>query len=233
MPDVRWRVERFGQLSSTQDELKRRLQSGEPVDGLVIRAAEQTAGRGQRQRDWLSGAGGSWQSAALKGPVLPAAGLFIAIGVAQALNSALAGNRLQLKWPNDLLLGGKKAGGLLCENSSGHLLAGVGVNVHNEVPPGAARLEELEPSVVDELVLRGISAGWQLMHSNSSELAALWASLDALAGQQLVLRWRDTTISGTAAGIDPTGRLRLLTAAGEKLLDSAAELRGPLRRSGN
>lgn len=233
MPDVRWRVERFGQLSSTQDELRRRLKSGEPVAGLVIRTAEQTAGRGQRQRDWLSGPGGSWQSAALKGPVLPAAGLFIAIGVAQALNGALSTNRLQLKWPNDLLLAGSKAGGLLCESSSGHLLAGVGVNVRNEVPPGAARLEELEPAEVDELVLRGISSGWQLMHSRSSELPALWAPLDALAGQQLELRSRGKTIRGTAAGVDATGRLRLLSEAGEKLLDSAAELRGPLRRSGN
>src|SRR5690625_2435862 len=122
MPDVRWRVERFGQLSSTQDELKRRLQSGEPVDGLVIRAAEQTGGRGLRQCGWRSGAGGSWQSSARKGPVLPDAWLFIAIGVGQALTSALAGNRLKLKWPQDLLVGSKKAGGLVCENSSGHLL---------------------------------------------------------------------------------------------------------------
>src|SRR5690554_639511 len=107
-----WRIEEHASLASTQDELRKRLNAGNEVAGLVIRAARQSAGRGQRARDWFSAEGGSWQSAALRGSVSPGVALFMGIGIAQAFQPVLDPDRLLLKWPNDLLYRGRKAGGI-------------------------------------------------------------------------------------------------------------------------
>lgn len=216
-----WRVERHAQLPSTQDELKARLEAGADVHGLVIRADSQSAARGQRRRDWLSGTGGSWQSAALRCPLVPAATLFIGIHVADALNARLPGAPLRLKWPNDLLQDGRKTAGILCEYSSGHLVAGVGVNVANEVPDGATRLSGLDPETVHGLVLEGIRRGVMAMLEEPETLEADFARLDAFRGRRL----SGGGLEGEAAGVTPDGRLRLLTAEGVTLLSSAAGLR--------
>lgn len=229
MQPPEWRIEHFPELASTQDELRGRLNGGGPVDRLVVRADVQSHGRGQRARDWASGAGGSWQSAALMGPVLPASPLFIALGIAEAFNSELPAEcQLQLKWPNDLLQSGLKVGGILCEVTRGHLLCGVGVNVDNQPPAGAGQLQGLPLNRVHSLVLAGISAGWRLMSEHPEQLQDSWAGLDALQGRQLQLELDGERITGIAAGIDRAGRLRLLVGDGERLLDSAAPLRSSL-----
>ena len=220
-----WRVEEFRELDSTQDELRRRLDAGQDIDGLVLRAGVQTGGRGQRARDWQSGEGGSWQSAALLGHALPASSLFVAICVARQLNSALSGTGVMLKWPNDILLDGLKVAGILCEYTRRHLLVGVGVNVSNEVPEGAGTLGQLELDQVHRLVLDGISAGWQMMHLRAEQLAAAYAELDSLRGRELEFSRAGESYRGIASGVDLVGRLRLETAQGIRLLDSVSSLK--------
>lgn len=222
---MHWRIEQHDSLDSSQDELRRRLQAGSVVHGLVVRAAVQTAGRGQRARDWSSGRGGSWQSVALQGDAHPASPLFIALGLARVLRGLPGADGLLLKWPNDLLLGGRKAAGVLCEYSRGHLLVGVGVNVHNEPPEGAARFGSARLADVNRLVLDGILTGWQLMQEQPAQLPEAWAEFDALSGRELQLQRSGAVLSGTAAGVDASGRLRLRTDSGEQLLDSAAALK--------
>lgn len=209
-----WRVETHALLGSTQDELKERLRAGEPVSGLVIRAERQAAGRGRRRRDWLSGKGGSWQSAAFSCPLRPAATLFIGIRVTDALRSLPGGAPLRLKWPNDILLQGRKVAGILCEYSGGHLLTGVGVNVANEVPSGAARLPETDLEAVHDAVLRGIREGVGMMFGQPEALQAEFDRLDAQRGQLLTFG----ELRGHADGVSPDGRLRLLTPAGLTLV---------------
>lgn len=221
-----WRIVEFSELDSTQDEQRRRLEQGVDVDRLVIRAAVQTGGRGQRGRDWHSGLGGSWQTAALKGAALPASSLFMGVGIAAALNGASGAEaQLKLKWPNDLLLQGRKVAGILCEASRGHLLVGVGVNVGNAHPAFAASLGGLELEQVHALVLQGIDAGWRLMQDEPANLEREFAPLDALAGKTLGFERGGVTHTGVADGIDKEGRLRLITAAGVLMVDSAVSLR--------
>lgn len=221
-----WRIEEHAELDSTQDELRRRLESGENVERLVIRAAVQTAGRGQRSRDWQSDDGGSWQTAALKGHALPAASLFMAIGIARQLNSALDPERqLNLKWPNDILLAGRKVAGILAEYSRGHLLVGVGVNVNNRHPATAAPLSPLPLDQVHTLVLEGVAQGWHMMHEESGLLAAEYRKLDSLHGKQLQFSRAGVHHVGTADGVDLSGRLRLDTGKDVMLVDSAVSLR--------
>lgn len=214
-----WRVETHEELRSTQDAMRERLESGAAVHGLVIRAHEQSSGRGQRARDWQSGRGGSWQTAAIHDPhgQLARSPVTLAIAVGLCTAFAQAGVALQVKWPNDLLAGGYKVAGILCENVQGHLLVGVGVNVHNAVPDGAATLSELpsggalQLEQVHELVLAGVSGGLCLARAGAAGLPAAFAAVDALAGRQIEVLQGMRVLRGTASGIDAAGSLQLQT----------------------
>lgn len=212
-----WHVEAHDLLVSTQDLMRERLAAGADIHGLVIRAQEQNGGRGQRKRDWLSGRGGSWQTAAVRDPGgrLARSPVTLAIAVGLCTSFAQAGVTLQVKWPNDLLSGDNKVAGILCENVQGHLLAGVGVNVYNAVPAGAATLRELpagsalQLEQVHELVLAGIADGLRLAQAGSAGLPAAFAAVDALAGRQVEVLQGTRALRGTALGIDADGSLRL------------------------
>lgn len=205
-----WRVETHDSVDSTHDLLQQRVAAGEDCHGLVIRAATQTAGRGQRRRDWLSGRGGSWQSAALRTTPPPGVTLRIGIGIVRAL--AVPG--MQLKWPNDLMLDGRKAGGILTGSSRGHLLTGVGINVGNEVPAGAGRVG-LPLETVNQAVLDGIIAGLALERLSDS-----FAACDWLLGRRISVAQGGREVKGEAAGIDADGRLVVRTLSGPVLVES-------------
>ena len=131
-----WRVETVGEASSTNDLVSARAREGEP-GGLVIRAIAQTKGRGRRGRSWFSPPGGLYFSALLRpgGETGISSHLTLLLGVAAAQGLAEAtGLRVGLKWPNDLRVGGKKIGGILCEyleppNRPPAVVAGLGVNL--------------------------------------------------------------------------------------------------------
>lgn len=138
-----YRIERFLALGSTNDYLKHLAESGAP-EGTVIIAREQTAGKGRRGRSWASPKGGAWFSLLLRPPIpVEQAGcvaILIAVSLAHALRERW-GVPVGIKWPNDMYVSGKKLGGILIElGSHGQqiewLIAGIGINVNNELPPG-------------------------------------------------------------------------------------------------
>ncbi len=130
--------------SSTNDWLKQRLQQGDDAAaGLLVVAEQQSAGRGRRQRDWWSGPAGANLSFSIGVERAPqpaeCLGLHAACAWADALLPLLGdGRRAALKWPNDLLLDGAKAGGILVERPAaapeGFAVLGIGLNV-NAAPP--------------------------------------------------------------------------------------------------
>jgi BirA family transcriptional regulator, biotin operon repressor / biotin---[acetyl-CoA-carboxylase] ligase len=131
-------VIRLARTASTQD-VARRL----PVGSAVV-ADHQTAGRGRRGRAWEAPAG----TALLASFVLPFHPLgSLAAGVAAA-EACAAGVRL--KWPNDLLLGGAKVGGILVEVADVRAIVGVGLNL-TAAPAGAARLERDRDQLLERL----------------------------------------------------------------------------------
>jgi BirA family transcriptional regulator, biotin operon repressor / biotin---[acetyl-CoA-carboxylase] ligase len=211
MPDLPFLIETFDTLSSTQDAMRARLESGEDVHGLVIRALEQTGGRGQRARDWLSTRGGSYQTLAARDrepPALnqPYAAVVIALGLAQTLPEY--GLKVQVKWPNDLHYRGKKVAGILCEYLRGHLLIGVGVNVENAVPEGATAFRGLDVEGVSNLVLAGVQRGLTLLE-DGCDLPSAFAPFDALYGQDIEVAVGDELLRGVARGVDAGGCLKL------------------------
>lgn len=151
-----WRVEEFARLPSTQDAVKQRLGTDHDADGLVIRAAEQRSGVGQRGRVWMSALGGSYQSLALKDKwngalKTPCLTLLVALCIAEELRAS--GAKATVKWPNDVYLGEGKLAGVLTEYTREHLVVGVGVNVNNPVPDGASALYGWKLEFVNGLVL--------------------------------------------------------------------------------
>ncbi len=205
-------------VASTQDVIHELAAAG-GEDGAAVVAVEQTAGRGSRGRAWASGRGGLWLSVLCRPPgAAPpeALSIRVALAVAGALEEAGAAG-IMVKWPNDLMVAGRKLGGILAEarwvgDRLGWIAIGVGLNVSNTLPlqlrdaaaaladlvPGA-RASDLAPAIVTAVRSAGAAAG-PLDEVEQDELARR----DAIAGRRLV-----SPVAGTAAGIGPDGALRV------------------------
>ncbi len=175
-------------VASTNTVLLDQLEAGAPIGSVAI-AAQQTAGRGQWGRTWVSSPGGLYLSMAIA-PNLPAdqsarLTLASAWGIATLLRQHQL--PLQLKWPNDLYLLGKKLGGILTETAiqQGQIhraVVGVGINWVNETPETAIALNhpsiQMSPPLafleeLAALVVNGITNGQRsLQHSGISEIAS-------------------------------------------------------------
>lgn len=138
-----WRVRAFGSVGSTSDVARRLAAAGAP-EGTVVVAGTQWAGRGRRGDPWHSPRGGLWFSMVLR-PGLPdddAHGVCAAasLAVSRAVRVA-AGVPAEVKWPNDVLVGGRKVAGVLVEGGrAGNYVLGVGINVNvpaDEMPVAA------------------------------------------------------------------------------------------------
>lgn len=217
--DILW-VDR---AASTQD-LVHGLGADGAADGAAVVAVEQTAGRGSRGREWASPRGGLWLSVLSRPPAVAppdALSVRVALAVADVIQTeALAGAgapSVQVKWPNDLFIAGRKIGGILSEarwqgERLGWIAIGVGINVSNPLPrelaATAAALDEFAPGVRAGDLAPGVVAAVRRAASitvplNDAERAAFGAR-DALAGRLL----REPS-AGTADGIEADGALRI------------------------
>jgi len=157
-----WQVRRYAVCASTERELERWLRCrekqdrtllgpmpGGPGGGLVVVAARQNFGHGQGGRVWESPEGGLWLSAAMPWPAALAhsASLPLAVAVGLALQLEALGVVAQLKWPNDVLVGGRKLAGILPRlRLRGEQVrwaqVGLGLNGINRPPRGAISLAQ-------------------------------------------------------------------------------------------
>ncbi len=139
-----WRVHVLERCGSTNDLLAERARGGEPA-GLVVVAEEQTAGRGRLARTWMSPARAGLTFSLLLRPQLPLERwpwlpLWAGVGVARAVREQ-TGLAADLKWPNDVLVHGRKVSGLLADVAGGAVVLGIGVNVtttRHELPDAGA-----------------------------------------------------------------------------------------------
>jgi len=177
---------RVGSVRSTQD-----IARAMPIGSVVV-AEHQTAGRGRLERRWESPSG----TALLVSFVLqPDPLLSLAAGVAAA---EACGPEVRLKWPNDLLLQGKKLGGILVETTSGRAICGIGINL-TWAPDGAAKLEQPRDEVLDRLRIR-IEA-WTSAPSDA--ILRRWRELSATLGRRV----RIDSTEGFAEDIGANGEL--------------------------
>src|SRR5579859_7091500 len=193
----------MGSVSSTQD-----IARDMPVGSIVV-AQHQKAGRGRAGKRWEAPPG----TALLASFVLrPNPILSLAAGVAAA---EACGPPVRLKWPNDLLLGDKKLGGILVEATSTKAICGIGINL-SWAPEGAAMLNRPRDEVLIKL-REGIRA-WS--GAPREEVIARWRELSETLGRRVRLTLPDQSIEGTAHDISPRGEL---------LIDGVAYSAGSLK----
>ncbi|MBM3451364.1 MAG: 2-amino-4-hydroxy-6-hydroxymethyldihydropteridine diphosphokinase, partial [Armatimonadetes bacterium] len=122
--------------TSTNDEARRLAEAGAP-EGTAVAARTQTAGRGRLGRSWTSPPGGLWVSVVLRPliglPDIPRLGLAVGVAVHRAIER-VTGTRTGLRWPNDILLDGRKLGGILAETGPAARWVVVGVGLNTAVP---------------------------------------------------------------------------------------------------
>jgi len=146
----------YDSLGSTNAEADRLFSSGEGAP-FWVRADEQSAGRGRRGREWVSPKGNFYGTAcyAFDGSSGEAAKIsFVAaIAAAKALSAYSLTASPSVKWPNDILLGGRKVAGLLLEAKPGRIIVGIGVNLvsHPEGGniPATHLLEQMDPAALN------------------------------------------------------------------------------------
>lgn len=131
---VLWEIETFDELSSTQDYIKARDNLSH---GLAIQAKKQTAGYGRHGRIWVSLPGNLFLSFALiPRSIDPEKTGLLALGIGSALAQTVKSHiqntaNTVVKWPNDVLIDGRKCAGLLLETHNGAIIVGVGINITN------------------------------------------------------------------------------------------------------
>jgi BirA family biotin operon repressor/biotin-[acetyl-CoA-carboxylase] ligase len=191
--------------------------------GTAILADEQVAGRGRQGRVWISPAGQGIWLAYLVRPTQPEEVPLLALRVGIGLSLALKrlGAPIRLKWPNDLMLGDRKLGGILCEarwtgSVPAWVAIGVGLNVHGPVPEGlrdsAAAIDSAVPGVTRLAVLDHIvPALGQLGHGSalSDAEASAFTDLDWLKGRLVT-----EPLRGKACGVSRDGTLLVETQDG-------------------
>jgi BirA family transcriptional regulator, biotin operon repressor / biotin---[acetyl-CoA-carboxylase] ligase len=202
-------------IGSTNAKARELAEAGAP-HGTLVTASEQTAGRGRQGRSWVTPAGSAIAASLILrsfDDLLP-----LRAGLAAA---DLAGPRALVKWPNDVLLDGRKVAGILAEaRAPDWAVLGIGVNVTRvpaEVADIAAALdrEDVEQALAELLV-----ALERRLAQPAGELLADLRAKDALRGEHV--RWSGG--EGTGAGIDETGALLVTTSGGETLTLSAGEV---------
>lgn len=215
-------VRYLDRLDSTNAEVWRRLDDEAAKPGATTIAGQQTAGRGQWSRSWQSEPGGLYLSTLLT-PYLPIAEsvqltFASAWGIATSLRDR--GIPVELKWPNDLLLKGRKLGGILTEirtqaDTIRHAVVGVGINWHNATPPTGINLHEfwtnhqqstpLSLELLGAIVLSGIARGYYYWQTHGIEAGtAAYEALLFHRGRTIVMDHQSIAVLGVT--ID--GKLR-------------------------
>ena len=181
---------RLAVVTSTQDAAR-----DLPIGSVVV-ADHQTAGRGRLSHRWVAPPG----TALLVSFVLtPNPLLSLAAGVAAA---EACGRGVKLKWPNDLLLDGRKVGGILVEASAAKAICGIGINL-TWAPEGAAQLNERRDALLDRLT----PALERWASAPAADVIARWRELSDTIGKRVRVAIGDRIVEGTAHDIDSAGSL--------------------------
>jgi BirA family biotin operon repressor/biotin-[acetyl-CoA-carboxylase] ligase len=216
-------------VDSTNSEAERLLATGARVP-LVILAGAQTAGRGRRGRVWHSPPAGNLYSTFVFRPKLEPARLhdftlWMGLNICELVANF---TKLEpgLKWPNDLHVNGRKAGGMLTEarvdaDQIRDLVFGLGLNLNGRAADLPRELQKTAISLADAagapvdlnrfaaaLIGRVLSAYDQFLEgSHRDKFASLWKRFDVLRGRPVTVTQGTRTVAGTATGIDNEGSL--------------------------
>jgi len=219
----------YSRLESTMDAARREARQGTP-EGTVIIAGEQTRGRGRMKRPWLSPRGNIALSVVLYPDVssLPYLIMLASLAAARSIE-AVTGLKTQIKWPNDIIVNGKKVCGILIESEMkggrvAHAVIGIGINVELSLSSApdilacATSLAEEAGHMIPpvELVRRLLVEIERLYLSlpGGESIYKAWRDRLVTLGNTVYVASGDATLEGTAESADRDGALLLRQADG-------------------
>jgi len=209
--------------TDSTNERARALAVGGAPHGMLVTAGAQRAGRGRQGRTWSAPPGRALLMSLVLRDIPPLLTLSSAVAVADVV-----GANATIKWPNDVLLDGRKVAGILAEGrpQEGWAVLGIGLNVAvrpEDLPPevaaGAAGLG-LAPADVEPVLARLLAALQRRLANTPDAILAAWRARDALLGGEV--RWQHGR--GVAAGIDDAGRLLVDRVEGDRVALGSGEV---------
>jgi BirA family biotin operon repressor/biotin-[acetyl-CoA-carboxylase] ligase len=224
---------RFDEVDSTMDVVASLGRGGAP-EGTAVIARRQRKGRGRQGRSWFSPLGGNVYVSVLLRPrmtaaAIPALAPACGLGVAETLEEFVS-VQAGLKWPNDILIRGRKIAGILIESvfqggEISQVVVGVGVNVNVESFPEhlidtatSVRLEigvSVDQEAFMPVLFRHLDAVYQrFLARGFAALADVWTTRDTLKGRRVLLNTGTQVLEGIGRGISPDGVLLLETPEG-------------------
>ncbi|MBS4007913.1 MAG: biotin--[acetyl-CoA-carboxylase] ligase [Clostridium sp.] len=217
------------------NRLARELAAAGAVEGTLILSEEQLAGRGRLGRSWVSPAGGIWLSLVVRPRLAPHKAQLITLLAAVAAVEATkmtTGLVPGIKWPNDLLLGGRKLAGILTEVSAemervNYLVLGIGLNANLSAEHFQGELADRATSLLLETGRSTSRVSWVqnfltvfedayllAQEQGFAGVLASWRRYSVTLGQNVLVNSGARTVHGTALDIDEQGALLVKTAAG-------------------
>jgi BirA family biotin operon repressor/biotin-[acetyl-CoA-carboxylase] ligase len=226
----------FKETESTNRDVDMAALAG-AAEGLLIMADSQTSGRGRMTRTWFSPAGTNLYFSLLLRPnvelsVAPSLPLVVGLAVAEALVACAPALLPKIKWPNDILVNGKKICGILCELQTkqdrvDYIVVGVGINVNLAAELIPTELKERATSILiengeplkREQLLAAILNRLEPIYDNwrafgFKPLVQNINALDALRGLSIRMELSGAPVDGIASGIQDDGSLLLQTSKG-------------------
>lgn len=225
----------FQETTSTNDVVEKLARDG-VKEGVVVFAESQTKGRGRLGRKWISPAGrGLWFSILLRPNLRPQEATQLTVAAATGLWRAIhaeTGINAEIKWPNDILICGKKVAGILTEMSAEldrvkHVIIGVGVDVNltaHELPPDVRKVatslrielgRPVQRAGLATAILRELDRDYaRVCGGLFAALADEWEERCTTIGQQVVITMGERRIRGRAEALDDDGALLVRTEHG-------------------
>lgn len=220
----------FEQTTSTNDVVEKLARDG-VREGVVVFAESQTRGRGRLGRKWISPPRrGLWLSILLRPNLRPQETTQLTVASATALRRAILSQtrlRVEIKWPNDTLIGGKKVAGILTEMSAEldrvrHVILGIGIDVNQDAQEFPVELrktatslkiehgESLSRAALATAVLSELDSEYsRICAGRFSEVAAEWMEHCTTIGKDVTVHIGDRKIRGRAESLDDDGALIL------------------------
>lgn len=232
---MNWNIVRLCKVDSTQKVASEYASSSESP-GFVFVAEAQTEGRGSHGRRWCSPKGGLYMTVVLRSSegigLIP---IIAGVVVAETIE-AFTGLETKLKWPNDILVGERKVGGVIAESgwSQGEArftLLGIGVNVNNPLPPDLREATSLSTELGEDLdidsfmqaLLRRLDRHLRLLELDPDAILGSWRALTQTLGTWTeVADISGKTVRGLAVDIDRDGALILETERGMRKVFATA-----------
>ena len=227
-------------VSTNIDAFKLASQGAE--EGTVIIAENQTSGKGRLGRSWTSFPGrGLYLSIILRPSISPSKGSGITIAAAVALSNTLDEYGIknhEIKWPNDILLNGRKVSGILTEmkgdaDKIDFIITGIGINLNTRPEDYPSDIKKIAASAADskgedidrcaflQSLLRNFERYYlKFLNSRFPEILEIWKKKASIVGREIKVSLIDETFTGTVKGINAEGFLIVETGTGERLINS-------------